>query len=107
MANEPDNAPGEDPKFNSLEERIAAARKAEGERVTKEHFEVQVVRGKALEIASVMVGYPVGGIIVGFVLDKIFGTLPWITIALMFLAFVGACMRVLRVGKDDDANGAG
>lgn len=108
MANDPDNAPlGEDPKLESLEERIAAARKTEDERVSKEHHTVNVVRGKAIQVASTMVGYPLGGIIVGFMLDKLFGTMPWITIVLMFLAFIGAVINVVRIGKNADDNSAG
>jgi F0F1-type ATP synthase assembly protein I len=34
------------------------------------------------------------------VLDNVFDTLPWITIGLMFLAFAGACMHVVRLNKD-------
>ncbi len=93
---------GEDPQFDSLEQRIAAARQSEDERVSKEHFAVNAVRGNALQVASTMVGYPLGGIIVGFALDKVFNTLPWITITMMFLAFVGACINVLRIGKGAD-----
>ena len=38
MANDPDNTPiGEDPQLESLEERIAAARRTEDERVAREH----------------------------------------------------------------------
>lgn len=108
VADEPDNVPGgEDPKFDSLEQRIAAARKTEDERVSKEHHTVNVVRGRAIQVASTMVGYPLGGIIVGFMLDKVFGTMPWITIVLMFLAFIGAIVNVVRIGKNADDNRAG
>ena len=43
---------------------------------------------------------PLGGIIVGLVLDNVFDTLPWITIGLMFLAFAGACLHVVRINKN-------
>ena len=98
MANDPDNAPiGEDPQLDSLEQRIAAARKTEDERVAQEHAPVRDVRSAAFGVASTMVGYPLGGIIVGFGLDRfVFGTTPWITIGLMFLAFIAACIQVVR-----------
>ena len=101
MANDPDNAPiGEDPKLDSLEDRIAAARKAEDERMAKEHVPYGDGRSAAIQIASTMLGYPLGGIIVGLVLDNVFDTLPWITIGLMFLAFAGACLHVVRINKN-------
>ena len=33
----------------------------------------------ATQIMSTMVGYPLGGIVIGFALDKLFDTRPWIT----------------------------
>jgi ATP synthase protein I len=97
VANEPDNdAISEDPAIDSLESRIAAARKAEDARQAKEHAPMADGRGAGIQIASTMVGYPLGGIVIGYGLDSLFGTLPWITIALMFLAFAGACLHVVR-----------
>lgn len=105
VANDPDNAPiGEDPQLESLEERIAAARRAEDERVAKEH--APVVRAIGMQVISTMVGYPLGGIIVGFVLDKLLGTAPWIMLGLMFAAFAGACVHVVRMNKNNGNNGA-
>jgi len=93
VANDPDNAPiGEDPQLGSLDERIAAARRAEDERVASEH--VNIVRTTGKQVISTMVGYPLGGIVIGFVLDRAFGTRPWIMLGLMFAAFAGACLQV-------------
>ena len=105
MANDPENAPigsriGEDPKLDSLEGRIASARKAEDERMAKEHAPMADGRNVGLQIASTMVGYPLGGIVIGLGLDNVFDTLPWITIGLMFLAFAGACLHVVRINKN-------
>ena len=101
MANDPENAPiGEDPKLDSLEGRIASARKAEDERIAREHAPMADGRAPALQIASTMVGYPLGGILIGLGLDNVFDTLPWITIGLMFLAFAGACLHVARITKN-------
>jgi F0F1-type ATP synthase assembly protein I len=101
VANDPENAPiGEDPQLDSLEDRIAAARKAEDERMAKEHAPMGDGRSAAIQIASTMVGYPLGGIVIGVLLDNLFDTLPWITIGLMFLAFAGACMHVVRLNKN-------
>lgn len=100
MAHDPDDAPKtpvtEDPALDSLETRLAAARKAEDARLAKEHAPMADGRSGAMQIAGTMVGYPLGGIIIGFGLDNVFDTLPWITIVLMFLAFFGACLQVMR-----------
>lgn len=99
MANDPENAPiGEDPKLDALEDRIAAARHAEDARVAAEKGPMA---GPAIgmQVVQTMVGYPLGGIIIGIVLDNVFDTLPWITIGLMFTAFAGACLHVVQINK--------
>ena len=101
MANEPENAPiGEDPQLDSLEQRIGSARHAEDQRLAKEHAPMRDGRSVGVQIASTMLGYPLGGIINGWLLDGLFGTRPWITIGLMFLAFAGACLHVVRINKN-------
>jgi ATP synthase protein I len=99
VANDPDNAPiGEDPKLDSLEDRISAARKAEDARVTAERGS-QSGPAIGMQVIQTMVGYPLGGIIIGLLLDNLLDTLPWITIGLMFAAFAGACLHVIRINK--------
>ena len=101
MANDPDTSQvGEDPAIDSLENRIAAARKAEDDRMAKEHAPLNDGRSTGLQVISTMVGYPLGGILVGLFLDNWLDTLPWITIVLMFLAFAGACIHVIRMNKN-------
>jgi ATP synthase protein I len=104
VANEPENAPigtelNEDPQLDSLETRIHAARHAEDVRTGRDKPVVDG-RSRATQIASTMVGYPLGGIVIGWVLDGIFGTRPWIMLGLMFLAFFGACLQVVRFNKN-------
>lgn len=100
VANDPENAPiGEDPALESLEDRIAAARHAEDKRLGLDKPVVDG-RSRAMSIASTMVGYPLGGIVIGWVLDSVFETRPWIMLGLMFLAFFGACLQVVRLNKN-------
>lgn len=101
MSNDPGNAPiGEDPELDSLEDRIAAARRAEDERIAKQQGPIRQSQSMGLQVISTMVGYPLGGILIGLLLDNVFDTLPWITIGLMFLAFAGACLHVVRMNQN-------
>ena len=99
MAHDPNDAPKspvtEDPALDSLEDRLAAARKAEEERLAQDHAPYRQA-GMGWSVISTMLGYPLGGIIVGFALD----TTPWITIVLMFTALAGACLNVVRMNKN-------
>jgi ATP synthase protein I len=102
-----DNAtppPAEDPALGSLQSRLDAARRAEDERNARDHVPLRD-QGRAIggQVAATMLGYPLGGIVVGWGLDGIFGTRPWIMIVLMFLAFAGACLQVVR-GNNNNPN---
>ena len=112
MAHDPNDAPAspvesaapigsglvEDPAIDSLQDRLAAARRVEDARLAAENTPLQNnATSGATRIASTMIGYPVGGIVIGYFLDRfVFRTLPWITIGLMFTAFVAACYQVMR-----------
>lgn len=84
----------QDPDLESLDRRIAEARATEDAR-TKGPFPTVSATGNAKSIAGIMLGYPVGGAIIGFGLDKLFHTTPWITIGLMFAAFIAACFQAM------------
>jgi F0F1-type ATP synthase assembly protein I len=104
VAHDPNDAPQqpvtEDPALDSLEARLAAARKAEDERLAKDHVPYANAHNTGFQIASTMVGYPLGGFVIGMLLDRVFDTLPWITIGLMMLSFAGACVHVVRNSKN-------
>ena len=103
MAHDPNDAPkppvAEDPALDSLEARLAAARKAENERLAHDHAKYPESAGLGFSVVSTMIGYPLGGIIVGFALDQWLETTPWITIGLMFTAFFGAVLQVVRANQ--------
>lgn len=100
MAKTPDSTLREDPAIDSLDDRIAAARAAEDSRLAKDASPVVGSGAGATAVISTMVGYPLGGIIIGFGLDNLFDTLPWITIVLMFLAFIGGLVHAMRLAKN-------
>ena len=86
----------QDPDLESLDRRIADARAAEAARNQGPLGGMAAATG-AKSIAGIMVGYPLGGIVIGYGLDRLLGTLPWITIGLMFAAFIAACFQVMTM----------
>ena len=100
MANTPDSTLKEDPAIDSLDDRIAAARAAEEARLAQQVLPMAGQAAPASQVISTMVGYPLGGIVIGFGLDNLFNTLPWITIVLMFLAFIGGLIHAMRLAKN-------
>ena len=93
--------PADDPALGSLQARLEAARRAEDERLARDHVPLaSQARAGGAQIASTMIGYPLGGIAIGWVLDGLFDTRPAITIGLMFAAFIAACVQVLRSNQN-------
>ena len=103
MAQDPNLTPGtEDERSASLETRLRAARRAEDDRTA----EPQAPFGMASDgsrtgqrVLSILVGYPIGGGVVGWFLDTLLHTRPWIMLALLFLGFAAACRSVFRISK--------
>jgi len=91
----------EDPAIDSLDARLAAARKKEEDRLAQEHAQYPQGAASGLSVISTMVGYPLGGIIIGFGIDNLAGTTPWVTIGLMFTAFVGGLIHASRLIKQN------
>ena len=73
--------------------------------------------GLYLGVAFELPGSIFGGLVVGYFLDKYFGTSPWLLIAFALLAFAGAFVRLVqwmkyfarerdgsRIKKDDSPN---
>jgi F0F1-type ATP synthase assembly protein I len=48
--------------------------------------------GVALELPAEILG----GLLIGYLLDNYFGTSPWLLIAVTFVAFVGAFVRLVH-----------
>ena len=106
--NEPgrDSFVAEDSRLQSLEERLQAAQRAE---------EVRSGRNKrsdggmtvAHRAVSELIGGPVGGAVVGWFFDWLFGTYPWFLMGMMFLGFVVAVVNVYRLtSKPIDKDGS-
>ena len=56
-------------------------------------------------VVSQLVGGPLGGAIVGWVLDQWLGTAPWILLSLMFIGFAGGFISVMRASARSAGNG--
>jgi ATP synthase protein I len=98
-----------DARLKSLDERldrIKAEDAAEEQRRLRAESQ-RVIRSAGQRILSVLIGYPLGGALIGWVLDQWLLTLPWWTLGLMFLGFGLAFREVLRTAKQDPKSGPG
>jgi len=83
-----------DARLTSLEERLKRAEQVEAER--KPADSTKAIRSAGWMVAQNLIGMPAGGFLIGFLLDKLFGTMPWIALALMFVGFAGAVWDLMK-----------
>jgi ATP synthase protein I len=86
----------QDSRLTSLDERLKRAERVEGERKPKPVDSSTVIQTAGLRVAQSLIGMPLGGAIIGWLLDRWLGTAPWIMLALMFIGFAGAVLDVMK-----------
>ena len=86
----------QDARLTSLDERLKRAERVEGERRPKPADSSAIVRSRSMRVAQGLVGMPLGGAIIGWLLDRLFDTAPWLMLALMFVGFAGAVWDAMK-----------
>jgi ATP synthase protein I len=96
------NSP-QDPRLTSLDERLRRAEQVEEGRRPKVDHSFAVARSQGMRVAQGLIGMPLGGAIIGWLLDRLLDTAPWIMLALMFIGFAGAVWDALKTfGQSGD-----
>jgi ATP synthase protein I len=88
---------GEDPRIASLQERIARAEQAE--KVRQGVVEQSADDGTRMgnRVLAELIGGLVGGALIGWVLDRLFGTQPWLLLVFLGLGIVVAFRNIIRI----------
>ena len=110
-ADEPDEdfRTPEDARLTSLNERLNRVQSEEAAKLARVDVQrsQQLVRSVGMRILSVLIGYPLGGGLIGWAIDQWLGTLPWVTLGLMFLGFGLAVREMLRTTNQGPKAGSG
>jgi len=86
-----------DARLESLDERLDRLQQAEAKRAGKAQVDPNM-RAAQLVIGY-LIGGPLGGGLLGWGLDSLFGTKPWLTLVMLFLGFAVGIRNVLRIAK--------
>ncbi len=86
-----------DARLESLDERLDRLQQAEAKRAGKAQVDPNM-RAAQLVIGY-LIGGPLGGGLLGWGLDSLFGTKPWLTLVMLFLGFAVGIRSVLRISK--------
>ena len=94
-----------DARLGSLDERVDRLQQAEAAKQAKTAVDPN------MRIAQVVIGYliggPLGGGLLGWGLDSLFGTFPKLLILMLFLGFAVGIRNVLRISKMPPGPGPG
>ena len=99
-----EDEPRQDPKLppdarlDSLDERLREAQAAEAARTGGTRRAPQTGQAQGMRILSVMVSYPLGSALIGWVIDRLAGT-QGIWVAMLFLGFGVAMWEVWKISK--------
>ena len=99
----------EDARLTSLNERLNRVQSEEAAKqagIDNERAQ-QLVRSVGMRILSVLIGYPLGGGLIGWAVDQWAGTMPWFTLGLMFLGFGLGVREMLRTANQGPKAGRG
>ena len=87
-----------DARLESLDERLDRLQQAEAARQSKTAVDPN------MRVAQLVIGYliggPLGGGLLGWGLDSLLGTKPWLTLVMLFLGFAVGIRNVLRISKN-------
>ena len=87
----------EDARLESLDRRLDKARQDEAAKTAKAQGDPNMRAGQL--VISHMVGGPLGGGLLGWLLDRWLHTGPWLMLLLMFACFGAGVMNVLIIAK--------
>ena len=86
-----------DARLDSLEQRLERAQAIEAERTKRVEPDASYRTGQL--VLGHLVGAPLGGGLLGWGLDSLLGTRPWLMLVMLFLGFGAGIMNVLRISK--------
>ena len=98
--NEPGPDPlGEDARLRSLDERLRQARGAEETRTGADKAEATESYNLGNRVLAELLGGMIGGALIGWVLDRLLGTTPWLLLTLLFLGIGVAFRNIIRLSQ--------
>jgi ATP synthase protein I len=84
-----------DARLETLDERLDRLQRSEAKKASRLQGDAGNRAGRL--VVSQLVGGPLGGAVVGWVLDQWLGTAPWLLLGLMFIGFAGGFINVMRM----------
>ena len=102
-AEEPESP--QDARLSSFDERLRQAQQAEAAR--SGHTKPDENYRLGMRVLGELIGAPLGGALIGYAIDRFFGTRPWFLLVLLILGFGIGIRNVIRISKTPPGSGPG
>jgi ATP synthase protein I len=105
-ANEPgqdpidDQSPSGDVRLSSLDARLKAAADVEMARTGTVQRKPDKGYKQGSRVLTELIAGPAGGALIGWLLDRWFGTTPWLLLVLLILGIVVAFRNIYRISSE-------
>jgi ATP synthase protein I len=93
----------EDPRITALNKRLREVQKAEKVRTEQAPIGIGLTgkgSSQGNRVLSVLIGFPFGSALIGWLFDRLFKTSPAIMLVMLFLGFGAAIYQVYRISKE-------
>lgn len=99
-----EDGPGQDSKsqdrrLDSLGERLRQAQDQEAERTGRARKPEDANYRLGNQVLSYLIGGPAGGALIGWVLDRMLGTSPWLLLTLLFLGMAAGFWNIVKLSN--------
>jgi ATP synthase protein I len=99
-----ENEPGLDPlkedaRITSLNERLAQAKTEEAIRKGEGRDKGEASYRLGNRVLAELIGGLVGGAVIGWTLDYVLGTKPWLLLVMLFLGIASAFRNIIRISN--------
>jgi len=97
--------PGQDPELSedarltSLDERLKRAQAEEAERTGQNRKPADANEQLGQRVLSYLIGGLLGGGTIGWALDQLFGTFPWLLLIMLFLGTAAGFWSIVRISS--------
>ena len=101
-----ENEPGQDfhaaddPRLDALDERLKEARAREAARTGTQAPDADRGYSQGNRVIAALIGSLVGGALIGWLIDRWFGTSPWGLIVMLFLGIAVAFRQIIRISTE-------
>ena len=90
---------GEDARLRSLDKRLRTASDDEARRIGVKAPEADASYRLGNRVLAELLGGMIGGALIGWVLDRLLGTSPWLLLVMLFLGIVVAFRNIIRISN--------